>query len=44
MSSVKDEETEATQSDDMKKNTLLVASKNAYEWEKKERQYAAGTR
>ena len=36
---VKDEETEATQSNDLKnKNTLLIVAKNACEWEKKERQ------
>ena len=37
---VKDEETEATQSNDLKNNkTLLFIAKNIYEWEKKERQY-----
>ena len=37
---VKDEETEATQSNDLKNsNTWLVIAMNIYEWEKKERQY-----
>ena len=38
---VKDEETEATQSDDLKNNnTCLIAAENVYGWEKKGRQYA----
>ena len=38
---VKDEETRATQSDDLKSNnTWLIVSKNVCDWEKKERQYA----
>ena len=38
---VKDEATEATQSNDLKnKTTWFVTAKNVYEWEKKERQYA----
>ena len=36
---VKKEETEATQSNDLKTITH-VAAKNVYEWEKKDRQYA----
>ena len=38
---VKDEATEATQSNDLKNNTLwLVPAKNVYEWKKKERHCA----
>ena len=41
MTFVTDEETEATQSTDLKNNsTWLITAKNIYEWEKKEIQYA----
>ena len=37
---MKDDETEATQSNDLKNNnTWLVGAKNVYEWGKIERQY-----